>query len=82
MNTPGLEEIFGSYMAWKAEEDTWFISFMNGSQMLYLLEGSEKALLIDTGYAIGNLRQFVEKLTKQSDGEVSAKRPPHWQNAS
>ncbi len=63
METPGLEEIFGSYMAWKAEEDTWFISFMNGTQFIYLLEGREKALLIDTGYAIGNLRRFVEKLT-------------------
>lgn len=58
-----LTEIFGSYFAWKAEEDTWIISFMNGSQFLYLLEGEEKALLIDTGYAIGNLRAFVEKLT-------------------
>ncbi len=58
-----LTEIFGSYFAWKAEEDTWIISFMNGSQFLYLLEGTEKALLIDTGYAVGGLRAFVEKLT-------------------
>lgn len=63
METPNLEEIFGSYMAWKAEGDTWFISFMNGTETMYLLEGSEKALLIDTGYAIGNLRRFVEDLT-------------------
>lgn len=63
MREPSLEEIFGSYIAWKAEEDTWFISFMNGSQTLYLLEGQDKALLIDTGYAIGNLRRFVENLT-------------------
>lgn len=60
---PNLLEIFGSYMAWKAAEDTWFISFMNGSQCLYLLEGEKKALLIDTGYAAGNLKEFVEKLT-------------------
>ena len=58
-----IEDTFGSYTAWKAEDDTWFISFLNGTETLYLLEGTEKALLIDTGYAIGNLRSFVEKLT-------------------
>lgn len=63
MDAPSLEEIFGSYMAWRAEEDTWFINFMNGTENMYLLEGSEKSLLIDTGYAIGNLRKFVETLT-------------------
>lgn len=60
-----LEEIFGNYFAWMAKPGTWFISFMGGSQFLYLLEGEEKALLIDTGYAIGNLRAFVEKLTNK-----------------
>ena len=60
---PNLEQIFGSYFAWLAKPGTWFISFMNGSQFLYLLEGEEKALLVDTGYAIGNLRRFCEKLT-------------------
>lgn len=63
MDAPDLREIFGAFFAWKAQEDTWFISFMNGSQFLYLLEGSEKALLIDTGYAVGGLREFVERLT-------------------
>lgn len=59
----GLEEIFGSYMAWKFAKDTWCISFMNGSEYMYLLEGGEKALLLDTGYGAGNLRAFVETLT-------------------
>ncbi len=58
-----LEQIFGSYMAWKADEQTWFINFMNGTENMYLLEGEERALLIDTGYGVGNLRAFVEKLT-------------------
>ena len=58
-----LKEIFASYFAWKATEDTWFISFMNGTQFLYLLEGEEKALLVDTGYAVAGLRAFVEGLT-------------------
>lgn len=60
---PTLEQIFGSYTAWEAKEGTWFINFMNGSENMYLLEGDEKALLIDTGYGVGNLRAFVEKLT-------------------
>ncbi|MCF0141983.1 MAG: MBL fold metallo-hydrolase, partial [Parasporobacterium sp.] len=63
MNGPDLKEIFASFFAWKAKPDTWIISFMSGTQFLYLLEGTEKALLIDTGYAVGGLREFVEKLT-------------------
>ncbi len=63
MEEPSLEQVFGSYMAWQAKEGTWFISFMNGSQYMYLLEGEEKVLLVDTGYAVGNLKTFVRKLT-------------------
>ncbi len=58
-----LMEHFGSYMPWKINEDTWVINFMGGSQNMYLLEGKEKALLIDTGWGAGNLRALVEKLT-------------------
>lgn len=54
---------FGTYRAWEAFDKTWFISFKDGTQNMYLLEGSAKALLIDTGYGAGNLRAFVEKLT-------------------
>lgn len=60
-----LEQIFGSYMAWKMDEMTWVISFMNGTEYMYLLEGEEKALLLDTGYGAGNLRAFIEKLTNK-----------------
>jgi hydroxyacylglutathione hydrolase len=60
---PSLEEIFGTYMTWKLDDRTWCINFMNGTQNLYLLEGEERALLIDTGWGAGNLRTFVEKLT-------------------
>ncbi len=60
---PNLIEIFGSYMPWKINEDTWILNFMGGSQNMYLLEGEEKALLIDTGWGAGNLRALVEKLT-------------------
>ena len=58
-------EVFGSYMSWKLNEDTWVINFMNGSQNMYLLEGAERALLIDTGWGAGNLRAHVEKLTNK-----------------
>lgn len=63
MQEPSMEQIFGSYMAWKLKEKTWVISFMNGTEYMYLLEGDERALLVDTGYGVGNLRAFVEKLT-------------------
>ncbi len=62
---PNPVQIFGSYMSWKINEDTWIINFMGGSQNMYLLEGEEKALLIDTGWGAGNLREHVEKLTSK-----------------
>lgn len=63
MGEPTLEQIFGSYTAWLLDDTTWVISFMNGTEYMYLLEGEEKALLLDTGYGAGNLRSFVERLT-------------------
>lgn len=63
MQEPSLDQVFGSYMAWKVDSRTWVINFMNGTENMYLLEGAEKALLIDTGYGVGNLRAFIEKLT-------------------
>lgn len=60
-----LEEIFGSYMSWKLDDQTWVINFMNGTENMYLLEGDEKNLLIDTGYGVGNLRAYVENLTNK-----------------
>lgn len=63
MGEPSLEHIFGNYMAWKFDDHTWFINFMGGTQNMYLLEGNDKALLIDTGFGAGNLRMFIETLT-------------------
>ena len=63
MDREQMIEIFGNYFTWMAKPGTWIISFMNGTENIFLLEGEEKALLIDTGYAIGNLRDFVEKIT-------------------
>ena len=60
-----LTAVFGSYMPWKLNENTWIINFMGGSQNMYLLEGEDRALLIDTGWGAGNLRAFVERLTSK-----------------
>ncbi len=60
-----LVETFGSYMSWKVNENTWIINFMGGSQNMYLLEGNDCALLIDTGWGAGNLRAYVERLTSK-----------------
>lgn len=58
-----LEQIFGTYTSWKMDDTTWVISFMNGTEYMYLLEGTKKALLLDTGYGAGNLRKYIEALT-------------------
>ena len=59
MQAPPLDMIFGNYMAWQYEEGTWIISFMEGTEYIYLLEGDEYALLTDTGYGFGHLREFA-----------------------
>ena len=39
---------------------------LDGSDVCeYLIEGNEKALLIDTGYGIGDLKGFIDTLTKK-----------------
>ena len=62
---PSPVEIFGSFMPWKIDEQTWIIQFMNGSEYMYLLEGEEKALLIDTGWGTGNVKALVSRLTSK-----------------
>lgn len=58
-----LTKEFGTYTSWKVDRWTHIISFMNGSQNMYLIEGADRALLLDTGWGAGNLRAFVERLT-------------------
>ncbi len=58
-----VDQIFGTYTSWKYDSRTWFITSLGGSQYMYLIEGDDMALLIDTGYGAGNLRQYVEALT-------------------
>ena len=59
------QKAFEQYTAWKAFADTWFITTGGGSMYLYVIEGSEAALLIDTAYGFGNLRVFVEGLVQK-----------------
>lgn len=47
---------------WKIKPDTWVIT-NRWQNFMYLLIGEEKALLIDSGYGEGNIREFVEQIT-------------------
>lgn len=60
-NVDGQGWIFGK---WQVGPDTWVIT-NRWQNFMYLLIGQEKALLIDTGYGEGNLREFVEQITKK-----------------
>jgi hydroxyacylglutathione hydrolase len=63
MNEMTPEVIFGTYTSWKYDRDTWIITALDGSLYMYLLEGRDYSLLIDTAYGFGYLRNYVEKLT-------------------
>ena len=60
-NTNVMEDRGYIYGKWMTFDNTWTIPF--GGVYCYLLVGEEKALLIDTAYGVGNLRQFVEGIT-------------------
>lgn len=62
MKNPNLSEKGSMYGAWKTEFGDWMIE-TTGQVHCYLLIGSEKALLIDTGYGDGDLRYLVESIT-------------------
>ena len=48
-----------------AKIDKNVIRIRNGAgDLMYLIEGKNKAALIDTGLGIGDLKGYVEKLTK------------------
>lgn len=48
---------------WKVSNDTYVLTNRWGN-FCYLLLGSEKAMLIDTGYGEGNIRELVESITE------------------
>jgi hydroxyacylglutathione hydrolase len=51
------------YRHWQVADGTIFITTLGGTHYMYLLEGRERALLIDTAYGCGQLRRYVEQLT-------------------
>lgn len=60
---PTPEEIFGTFVNWKYDAHTWFITGLGGSLYMYLLEGEAAALLIDTAYGFCDMKAYCEKLT-------------------
>lgn len=60
---PTLEQIFGTFVNWKYDEHTWFITGLGGSLYMYLIEGTERALLIDTAYGLCDMKAYCERLT-------------------
>lgn len=52
------------FKATRVENNIFRISGVNG-ELMYLIEGENKAALIDTGTGVGNLKEFVEKITKK-----------------
>lgn len=61
VNFDAQGQLFGK---WKLNADTWVIT-NRWQNLMYLLIGEEKALLIDTGCGEGNLRAFVEEMTQK-----------------
>ncbi|MCD7862479.1 MAG: MBL fold metallo-hydrolase [Lachnospiraceae bacterium] len=60
--------------AYKVRENTWamFQESMDGAGDLwmYLINGPEKALLIDTGFGVGDLKGLVQHLIGDKDKEI------------
>ncbi|MGO8695594.1 MAG: MBL fold metallo-hydrolase [Rectinemataceae bacterium] len=56
-------ETDGWLSAYRVDEGTWRISD-HGQDNIYLLTGREKALLIDTGWGLGGLKEFVGRITR------------------
>lgn len=54
----------GWFTSTQLAEGIWCISD-NGSDNIYLVEGRDRALLIDTGLGVARLREYVETLTRK-----------------
>ncbi|HEY4787144.1 MAG TPA: MBL fold metallo-hydrolase [Bacteroidales bacterium] len=53
----------GVYKANRIDDKTWRI-VENNTVNIYLVEGKDSALIIDTGYGTGDLKAFLQTLTK------------------
>ena len=58
---PNIIRKGSAYGSWMIEDGLWGIH--TGGADMYLLLGTEKALLIDTGYGKGDLPRYLERLT-------------------
>ena len=57
------QDINSCYKATKVAENVWAIVEDNVVN-IYLVEGKDSALIIDTGYGVGDLKAYVQTLTK------------------
>lgn len=67
-------EISPYHEAYKVRDNTWAIftdTFDGaGDPWMYLIDGPEKALLIDTGFGVGDLKGLAKKLINNQDKEI------------
>ncbi|MEX1307528.1 MAG: MBL fold metallo-hydrolase [Eubacteriales bacterium] len=61
MNTDAQGLLFGK---WQIKPNVWAIT-NRWQNFMFLIEGKDAALLIDTGYGNGNIRAYVEQITKR-----------------
>ena len=55
-------QVINGYMVQLAAEHVWAVDEF-GADMCYVVEGQERALVVDTGYGFGKLRDTVEQIT-------------------
>ncbi|MBS1608209.1 MAG: MBL fold metallo-hydrolase [Bacteroidetes bacterium] len=60
-----LAQTNGWYTANEIGAKTWVIKEPGFDENMYLLEGQDSSLLIDAGFGMGNLRDFVKSLTSK-----------------
>lgn len=60
-----LAQTNGWYSSKKVGVKTWIIKEPGFDENMYLLEGQDSSLLIDAGFGMGNLRDFVKSLTSK-----------------
>lgn len=51
------------FKSWQIAPGTWKI--LSDGDFSYLLEGDEEAILIDSGYGAGNIREYAQSLTEK-----------------
>ncbi len=60
-----LAQTNGWYSSKEIGVKTWIITEPGFDENMYLLEGRDSSLLIDAGFGMGNLRDFVKSLTSK-----------------